>query len=146
MPECCIPSFGDHLHRSFNGPQLAAIQWAAMHTAAGTSNGLIKRQEPWAFTLFQGPLGTGKTHRVWGMLNVIHIVQYQHHYNALLKQLASESCKNYSECSSEGINMGSIDEVLHSMDQNLFRTLPKLPRGSLECLYVLHQMLQLMSC
>ncbi|KAH9292604.1 hypothetical protein KI387_042213, partial [Taxus chinensis] len=32
MPECFTPNFIDHLHRSFNGPQLAAIQWAAMHT------------------------------------------------------------------------------------------------------------------
>ncbi|KAH9324104.1 hypothetical protein KI387_004282, partial [Taxus chinensis] len=32
MPECFTPNFIDHLHRSFNDPQLAAIQWAAMHT------------------------------------------------------------------------------------------------------------------
>ncbi|XP_020575440.1 uncharacterized ATP-dependent helicase C29A10.10c-like [Phalaenopsis equestris] len=127
LPECFTQSFVDHLHRTFNGPQLAAIQWAAMHTAAGTTNGSTRRQEPWPFTLVQGPPGTGKTHTVWGMLNVIHLVQYQHYYTALLKKLAPESYKQLSESTSEcSTNTGSIDEVLQSMDQNLLRTLPKL--------------------
>ncbi|XP_059644917.1 uncharacterized protein LOC132286579 [Cornus florida] len=126
MPECFTPSFADHLHNSFNGPQLAAIQWAAMHTAAGTSSGTTKRQDPWPFTLVQGPPGTGKTHTVWGMLNVIHLVQYQHYYTALLKKLAPESYKQINESTSDNVATGSIDEVLQSMDQNLFRTLPKL--------------------
>ncbi|CAL5348743.1 unnamed protein product [Camellia sinensis] len=126
MPECFTPGFVDHLRRTFNGPQLAAIQWAAMHTAAGTSTGTTKRQDPWPFTLVQGPPGTGKTHTVWGMLNVIHLVQYQHYYTALLKKLAPESYKQASEGSSDNVATGSIDEVLQSMDQNLFRTLPKL--------------------
>ncbi|XVE95339.1 hypothetical protein REPUB_Repub02eG0088500 [Reevesia pubescens] len=126
MPECFTPNFVDHLHRTFNGPQLAAIQWAAMHTAAGTSSGVTKRQEPWPFTLVQGPPGTGKTHTVWGMLNVIHLVQYQHYYTALLKKLAPESYKQASESGPDNVAMGSIDEVLQNMDQNLFRTLPKL--------------------
>ncbi|XXG70707.1 hypothetical protein AAC387_Pa07g0124 [Persea americana] len=127
MPECFTQNFVDHLHRTFNGPQLAAIQWAAMHTAAGTSSSSIqKRQDPWPFTLVQGPPGTGKTHTVWGMLNVIHLVQYQHYYTALLKKLAPESYKQTNESNSESVCTGSIDEVLQSMDQNLFRTLPKL--------------------
>uniref|UniRef100_A0A0E0M547 Cytochrome b561 domain-containing protein n=1 Tax=Oryza punctata TaxID=4537 RepID=A0A0E0M547_ORYPU len=129
MPDCFTPNFADHLHRTFNGPQLSAIHWAAMHTAAGTSNGAVKKQEPWPFTLVQGPPGTGKTHTVWGMLNVIHLVQYQHYYAALLKKLAPESYKQVSgntSNSSEAVAAGSIDEVLQSMDQNLFRTLPKL--------------------
>ncbi|TVU31388.1 hypothetical protein EJB05_23072 [Eragrostis curvula] len=129
MPDCFTPHFADHLHRSFNGPQLSAIHWAATHTAAGTSNGVVKKQEPWPFTLVQGPPGTGKTHTVWGMLNVIHLVQYQHYYAALLKKLAPESYKQVSgssNASSETAAAGSIDELLQSMDQNLFRTLPKL--------------------
>lgn len=126
MPECFTPNFVDYLHRTFNGPQLAAIQWAAMHTAAGTSNGMAKRQDPWPFTLVQGPPGTGKTHTVWGMLNVIHLVQYQHYYTALLKKLAPESYKQANESNLESVATGTIDEVLQSMDQNLFRTLPKL--------------------
>ncbi|KAE8656295.1 alcohol dehydrogenase-like 7 [Hibiscus syriacus] len=75
---------------TFNCPQLAAIQWAATHTAAGTSSGLTKRQEPWPFTLVQGPPGTA------------------------------------NESNPDNVAMGSIDEVLQNMDQNLFRTLPKL--------------------
>ena len=122
MPECFTQNFVDHLHRTFNDPQLAAIQWAAMHTAAGTSSGMTKT---WPFTLVQGPPGTGKTHTVWGMLNVIHLVQYQHYYTSLLKKLAPESYKQ-NESNSDNIPMGSIDEVLQNMDQNLFRTLPKL--------------------
>ncbi|CAA2994480.1 Hypothetical predicted protein [Olea europaea subsp. europaea] len=126
MPECFTPNFVEHLRRSFNGPQLGAIQWAAMHTAAGTSNGVTKKQDPWPFTLVQGPPGTGKTHTVWGMLNVIHLVQYQHYYTALLKKLAPESYKQVTENNSDTVAIGSIDEVLQSMNQNLFRTLPKL--------------------
>ncbi|XP_076958992.1 putative helicase MAGATAMA 3 [Bidens hawaiensis] len=127
MPDCFTPNFVDYLHRTFNGPQLSAIHWAATHTAAGTVNGSTKRQEPWPFTLVQGPPGTGKTHMVWGMLNVIHLVQYQHYYTALLKKLAPESYKQTSEnFVSDNIPNGSIDEVLQSMDQNLFRTLHKL--------------------
>ncbi|CAK9174268.1 unnamed protein product [Ilex paraguariensis] len=126
MPECFTPGFVDHLRRTFNGPQLAAIQWAAMHTASGTTNGMTKRQDPWPFTLVQGPPGTGKTHTVWGMLNVIHLVQYQHYYTALLKKLAPESYKQNTESNSDNVATGSIDEVLQNMDQNLFRTLPKL--------------------
>ncbi|CAN7082005.1 unnamed protein product [Brassica oleracea var. botrytis] len=125
VPDCFTPSFAGHLHRSFNAPQLAAIHWAAMHTAAGTSSG-AKRQDPWPFTLVQGPPGTGKTHTVWGMLNVIHLVQYQQYYTSLLKKLAPESYKQVNEGSSDNIVSGSIDEVLQNMDQNLFRTLPKL--------------------
>lgn len=124
MPECFTQNFIDHLHRTFNGPQLAAIQWAAIHTAAGTSSGMTK--SPWPFTLVQGPPGTGKTHTVWGMLNVIHLVQYQHYYNSLLKKLAPESYKQPNESNSDNVSMGSIDEVLQNMDQNLLRTLPKL--------------------
>ncbi|XP_042514271.1 probable helicase senataxin [Macadamia integrifolia] len=126
MPECFTQNFVEYLHRTFNGPQLAAIQWAGTHTAAGTSSGMTKRQDPWPFTLVQGPPGTGKTHTVWGMLNVIHLVQYQHYYTALLKKLAPESYKHANESNSESVSTGSIDEVLQSMDQNLFRTLPKL--------------------
>ncbi|KAL5703926.1 hypothetical protein ACHQM5_022418 [Ranunculus cassubicifolius] len=126
MPDCFTTNFVEHLHRSFNAPQLSAIQWAAMHTASGTSTGVSKRQDPWPFTLVQGPPGTGKTHTVWGMLNVIHLVQYQHYYTALLKKLAPESYKQPIESVSESVGTGSIDEVLQSMDQNLLRTLPKL--------------------
>lgn len=126
MPDCFTQNFVDHLHRTFNGPQLAAIQWAATHTAAGTGGGMTKRQDPWPFTLVQGPPGTGKTHTVWGMLNVIHLVQYQHYYTSLLKKLAPESYKQANESSVDNVTVGSIDEVLQNMDQNLFRTLPKL--------------------
>jgi senataxin len=31
MPDCFTPNFADHLHRTFDGPQLSAIHWSAMH-------------------------------------------------------------------------------------------------------------------
>ncbi|KAL0361654.1 UNVERIFIED_CONTAM: Helicase sen1 [Sesamum radiatum] len=85
MPDCFTPNFVEYLHRTFNGPQLAAIQWAAMHTAAGTSN-------------------ETKNHG----------------------RFSWNSYKQVNENNSDNVAVGSIDEVLQSMDQNLFRTLPKL--------------------
>lgn len=129
MPECFTQPFVQHLHRNFNNPQLTAIKWAAMHTAAGaaSSNGVGKRQELWPFTLVQGPPGTGKTHTVWGMLNVIHLVQYQRYYAALLKKLAPESLKADEPVSeNSSCHGGGLDDVLQKMDQNLARSLPKL--------------------
>ncbi|KAJ7540105.1 hypothetical protein O6H91_10G001500 [Diphasiastrum complanatum] len=131
MPTCFTAPFIQRLHDNFNGPQLSAIQWAAMHTAAGSSNTgkeIGKRQEPWPFTLVQGPPGTGKTHTVWGMLNVIHLVQYQHYYAGLLKKLAPGSLSPTVDNSSSLYNdeRGWIDDLLQKMDSNLARMLPKL--------------------
>ncbi|KAI5072004.1 hypothetical protein GOP47_0012110 [Adiantum capillus-veneris] len=129
MPECFTQPFVQHLHRNFNTPQLTAIKWAAMHTAAGSSssNGAGKRQDLWPFTLVQGPPGTGKTHTVWGMLNVIHLVQYQRYYAALLKKLAPESLKAEEPVpENSSCHGGGLDDVLQKMDQNLARSLPKL--------------------
>ncbi|KAH7283286.1 hypothetical protein KP509_35G070300 [Ceratopteris richardii] len=129
MPDCFTQPFVQHLHRNFNEPQLTAIKWAAMHTAAGSisSNGSRKRQEPWPFTLVQGPPGTGKTHTVWGMLNVIHLVQYQRYYAALLKKLAPGSLKaDEPSIENPSPHGGGLDDVLQKMDQNLARSLPKL--------------------
>ncbi|MCO5593983.1 hypothetical protein L7F22_048002 [Adiantum nelumboides] len=129
MPECFTQPFVQHLHRNFNDPQLTAIKWAAMHTAAGStsSNGAGKRQDLWPFTLVQGPPGTGKTHTVWGMLNVIHLVQYQRYYAALLKKLAPESLKADEPVpENSSCHGGGLDDVLQKMDQNLARSLPKL--------------------
>ena len=135
MPDCFTSPFIQHLHSGFNAPQLAAIQWAAAHTAAGTAdvNSISSTGgQPWPFTLVQGPPGTGKTHTVWGMLNVIHLVQYQRYYAALLKKLAPGSLSPSEESPSsnggdyDGDGWGTIDEVLQKMDQSLARVLPKL--------------------
>ncbi|KAJ7518585.1 hypothetical protein O6H91_21G075400 [Diphasiastrum complanatum] len=129
MPDCFTAPFVQHLHDNFNGPQLSAIQWAGMHTAAGSSDmatGLGKRQELWPFTLVQGPPGTGKTHTVWGMLNVIHLVQYQRYYAALLKKLAPGSLLPNSSSLYNDEQSGGIDEVLQKMDRSLSRMLPRL--------------------
>ncbi|CAK9218121.1 unnamed protein product [Sphagnum troendelagicum] len=139
MPDCFTGAFIQHLQRSFNTPQLAAIQWAAAHTAAGSSElsntpASAAGGSPWPFTLVQGPPGTGKTHTVWGMLNVIHLVQYQRYYAALLQKLApgslvaSEelSLSNGSDREYDGDGWGTIDEVLQKMDRSLARVLPKL--------------------
>lgn len=133
MPDCFTPPFIHHLHNGFNVPQLAAIQWAAAHTAAGTTEVSSNSSggQPWPFTLVQGPPGTGKTHTVWGMLNVIHLVQYQRYYAALLKKLAPGSVSSDESSLSSGGEYygdggGTIDEVLQKMDNNLARVLPKL--------------------
>lgn len=133
MPDCFTAPFIHHLHSGFNVPQLAAIQWAAAHTAAGTSEVSSNSSggQPWPFTLVQGPPGTGKTHTVWGMLNVIHLVQYQRYYTALLKKLAPGSVSSEESSLSNGGDHygdggGTIDEVLQKMDHNLARVLPKL--------------------
>ncbi|KAL3681980.1 hypothetical protein R1sor_000002 [Riccia sorocarpa] len=131
MPECFTPAFVEHLHGHFNAPQLAAIQWAGAHTAAGSGSSAASgapKQEPWPFTLVQGPPGTGKTHTVWGMLNVIHLVQYQRYYQALLKKLAPNSLatEETSTSSHGSFENGSIDDVLQRMDDSLARMLPKL--------------------
>jgi senataxin len=63
------------------------------------------------------------------MLNGIHLVQYQHYYAALLKKLAPESYKQVGTTTnnaSEAFVVGYIDEILQSMGQNMFHTLPKL--------------------
>ena len=39
------------------------------------------------FAVIQGPPGTGKTRTLIGLLNVIHMTQYQQYYEALLKQI-----------------------------------------------------------
>ncbi|XP_024515989.1 helicase sen1-like isoform X2 [Selaginella moellendorffii] len=124
MLSCFTPGFTEYLRNNFNAPQLSAIQWAAMHTAAGTA-AATRSQEIWPFSLVQGPPGTGKTHTVWGMLNAIHLVQYQRYYTALLKKIAPGAV--VSDASAGDDEQGGwIDEVLQKMDKSLLRQLPKL--------------------
>jgi senataxin len=113
---------------NFNNPQLSAIKWAAMHTASiSYSVGASGQQHgSWPFTLVQGPPGTGKTHTVWGMLNVIHLVQYQRYYAALLKKLAPDALKSEDANENTSSHEGGLDDVLQNMDRNLARILPKL--------------------
>ncbi|TDH73008.1 hypothetical protein CCR75_003769 [Bremia lactucae] len=57
------------LHKAFNDSQREAI------TAAATSEG---------FTLIKGPPGTGKTTTLKGLLNSLHLREYNRYYNAVL--------------------------------------------------------------
>eukprot|EP00271_Cylindrocystis_brebissonii_P021924 TRINITY_DN8169_c0_g1_i4.p1 TRINITY_DN8169_c0_g1~~TRINITY_DN8169_c0_g1_i4.p1 ORF type:complete len:1053 (-),score=232.79 TRINITY_DN8169_c0_g1_i4:155-3313(-) len=155
--------FMQHMEKTFNGPQLAAIKWAAAHTAAGfeqasqdaadreenrrgsSRKGKIKEPEKsssspsWPFTLVQGPPGTGKTHTVWGMLNCIHLVQYQHYLQSLLASLAPEVTAITAVASgTSGIAMGrnasvgfpvgegGLDALLAKMEGSFTRSLPRL--------------------
>ena len=68
------------LQRAFNPTQCDTIRWAASHFSSAAS---AKDEVP--FTLVQGPPGTGKTHTVWGLLNVLHFVQFQRYYASLMK-------------------------------------------------------------
>eukprot|EP00959_Pyramimonas_sp_CCMP1952_P136761 2861873-Pyramimonas_sp.AAC.1 len=79
------PNLLMHLDRSFNRPQGGAIRWAAAHFVGGG--------QKCPFTLVQGPPGTGKTHTVWGLLNVLHFVQFQRYYSSLMRLLAPEACE-----------------------------------------------------
>ena len=99
------PAFVRFLDANFNEPQLAAIRWSAAHTlrsyerdrAAAANEATADEASapssapssaPFPFTLVQGPPGTGKTHTVWGILNILHLVLYQRHYQHLHRAIA----------------------------------------------------------
>ena len=100
------PEFVQFLDANFNEPQLAAIRWSAAHTLrsferdranaanvanaanAGADGESSSAAAPFPFTLVQGPPGTGKTHTVWGILNILHLVLYQRHYQHLHRAIA----------------------------------------------------------
>ena len=100
------PELVRFLDANFNEPQLAAIRWSAAHTLrsyerdraaaanganaanAGADGESSSSAAPFPFTLVQGPPGTGKTHTVWGILNILHLVLYQRHYQHLHRAIA----------------------------------------------------------
>ncbi|KAF6149170.1 hypothetical protein GIB67_026026 [Kingdonia uniflora] len=119
MDECLTSNFVDYLQKSFSGPQLLSIRWAAMHRS--------KEQDPWPFTLVQGPPGTGKTHTVWGILNVFHEL-YQ---TEMRKKLAAEICVQIRETvknSCENMSMEFVDGGFQGTDENHIGTLPQKPK------------------
>ena len=67
------PAFMGMLRSSFNHSQLLAVS-----KAAGRNSG---------FTLIQGPPGTGKTTTVVGILNTLHIREYNKYYEEVLSTL-----------------------------------------------------------
>jgi senataxin len=68
----CTEKFMRYLHLKYNPSQLHAI-----HTAA----------EQQGFTLVQGPPGTGKTSTILGILNAIHIREFNQYYKLALEAL-----------------------------------------------------------
>jgi hypothetical protein len=112
------PALWAHLQHAFNPSQCDTIRWAASHfssacTAADVPFTLVQvcaalcvsmrlrgaahngsnspKGECMDWACGQGPPGTGKTHTVWGLLNVLHFVQFQRYYASLLKVLAPDS-------------------------------------------------------
>jgi hypothetical protein len=61
------------LSAEMNISQLTAIKAAAAQQKLG------------GFTLLQGPPGTGKTKTVVGLLNVLHLMRFQQHYEATVR-------------------------------------------------------------
>ncbi|KAL4138591.1 hypothetical protein PRIC2_002096 [Phytophthora ramorum] len=77
------------LSRTFNDSQREAI------TAAATSEG---------FTLIKGPPGTGKTTTLKGLLNSLHLREYNRYYNAVLdvaRRPDNETAKAWSQVGNE---------------------------------------------
>ncbi|KAG6612686.1 uncharacterized protein IUM83_03410 [Phytophthora cinnamomi] len=77
------------LSRTFNDSQREAI------TAAATSEG---------FTLIKGPPGTGKTTTLKGLLNSLHLREYNRYYNAVLdvaRRPDSETAKAWAQVGNE---------------------------------------------
>ena len=95
------PAFVRFLAANFPEPQLAAMRGsaapplrsyardrAAAANAATADEASAPSSAPFPFTLVQGPPGTGKTHTVWGILNILHLVLYQRHYQHLHRAIA----------------------------------------------------------
>lgn len=77
------------LNRTFNDSQREAIH------AAATSEG---------FTLIKGPPGTGKTTTLKGLLNSLHLREYNRYYNAVLdvaRRPDSETAKAWAQVGNE---------------------------------------------
>ncbi|KAE9031373.1 hypothetical protein PF011_g155 [Phytophthora fragariae] len=77
------------LSRTFNESQREAI------TAAATSEG---------FTLIKGPPGTGKTTTLKGLLNSLHLREYNRYYNAVLdvaRRPDNETAKTWAQVGNE---------------------------------------------
>ena len=92
-PECSGKEFQKFLKDKFNVRQYQAVCTSAHHCAN-------PGQEGNAFTLVHGPPGTGKTHTIWGILNVVHLVCFQRYYStitdAVKAQELGRSCSSLS--------------------------------------------------
>ena len=138
----------EHLQSKYNQPQLEALLWAAADADACTA-AAAGRPSPSAaatapITLVQGPPGTGKTLCVVGILNVLHLVNFQRFYSAFLAKveavLAAASGavaapaggavqEGAAGDDEEGQDAESwIAQILASMGMRLARTMPGLPR------------------
>ncbi|QDZ18340.1 P-loop containing nucleoside triphosphate hydrolase [Chloropicon primus] len=76
--ECSGQLFQKFLEQEFNAKQYEAVCTAASQMAITGRNEIFN-----SFTLVHGPPGTGKTHTIWGILNVVHIVCFQRYYKKI---------------------------------------------------------------
>ena len=90
--------FREKFEPMFNAPQLEALTSAAcaadyFHARFSSFNSNYNSQiavgsyMPERFSLIRGPPGTGKSHCVWGLINVLHTVQFQRYHANLHRTL-----------------------------------------------------------
>jgi len=122
--ECSGQILQSFLKNSFNGQQYKAVCMAAAHMdAADSVNDSYK--EP--FTLVHGPPGTGKTHTIWGILNVVHIVRFQRFYQTLIQSITrNKKGNNLNQSDGNQSNINRLREYLLNANLDGQRVLSEL--------------------
>ncbi len=71
-----------------------------------------------AFTLVHGPPGTGKTHTIWGILNLVHLVCFQRYYKTIsevMKQMELRTLRRgqgHADPTGAGVGAGHMSRQL----------------------------------
>lgn len=95
------PRFVQYVCDGFNQAQQRAIGAAAAVDARG-------------FTLIQGPPGTGKTTTLLGVLNAIHVREYNRYYDAVLA------------CALEGLGGADADAAARAAYEKMSQAKPRM--------------------